>query len=80
MARTSGGGATQLCFCSNSKRFNRQQLSQIRFDLSGAIYPATILSNVEVMPVTPGGIHHALFHYSTTPSVSLPEKKRQSFD
>jgi hypothetical protein len=48
---TSGGGATQLRFGSSSTGLTPQQVAQIRFDLSGGLYPAAILASGEVVPV-----------------------------
>ncbi len=47
---TSGGGATQLYFGSNSSDLTLQQLSQIRFALSTSLEPAAILATGEVVP------------------------------
>ena len=47
---TSGGGATQLYFGSNSDGLTPQQLARIRFALSTGAYPATILPTGEVVP------------------------------
>jgi hypothetical protein len=48
-----GGGATQLYFGSNSSGLTSQQVAQVKFQLSGSAYPATILSTGEVVPVSP---------------------------
>jgi len=50
---TSGGGATQLYFGSNSSGLTAQQVSQIRFDTSGGLYSAKILATGEVVPAVP---------------------------
>jgi hypothetical protein len=55
----SGGGATQLNFGSNSVGLTSQQLSQIRFALSGSLYPAKILATGEVVPIAPPIIEFA---------------------
>ena len=47
---TSGGGATQLYFGSNSSGLTAQQLAQIQFALSTGVEPATILATGEVVP------------------------------
>ncbi len=47
----SGGGATQIYFGSDSSGLTRQQLAQIRFDISGRLSSATILASGEVVPV-----------------------------
>jgi hypothetical protein len=49
---TSGGGATQLYFGSNSGGLTAPQLAQIRFVLSGGVSAATILGTGEVVPST----------------------------
>jgi len=48
---TSGGGASQLYFGANASGLTAQQLSQIRFVISGRLSPATILSTGEVVPI-----------------------------
>ena len=50
---TFGGGATQLYFGSDSSGLTTQQLAQIRFDMSGRLSPATMLTTGEVVPVAP---------------------------
>ena len=50
---TSGGGATQLYFGSDSSGLTPQQLAQIRFNVSGYLYPAKILATGELVPVAP---------------------------
>lgn len=47
-----GGGATQLYFGSNASGVTSQQLSQIRFVISGNLAPATILATGEVVPAS----------------------------
>jgi hypothetical protein len=56
---TSGGGATQLYFGSNSSGLTPQQLAQIRFVTSGGLSPAKILTTGEVVPVAPPSLQFA---------------------
>jgi hypothetical protein len=46
----SGGGQHQLMFGSSSSGLTSQQLTRIRFALSGELYPARILATGEVVP------------------------------
>jgi hypothetical protein len=46
----SGGGATQLYFGSTADGLTAQQLAQVRFSLSGGLYPARLLVTGEVVP------------------------------
>jgi hypothetical protein len=50
---TFGGGATQLYLGSDSSGLTTQQLAQIRFDISGSLSPAAMLTTGEVVPVAP---------------------------
>ncbi len=47
---TSGGGATQLYFGSDTNGLTASQLAQIRFSISGQLCPARILSTGEAVP------------------------------
>lgn len=49
---TSGHGDTQLFVGSNGNGLTSQQLAQIRFSLTGGLYPAQMLSTGEVIPAT----------------------------
>jgi hypothetical protein len=46
----SGGGQTQLYFANNASGLTAQQLSQIKFAISGGLFSAKILATGEVVP------------------------------
>src|SRR5207237_4361879 len=46
----SGAGATELFFGSDANGLTSRQLAQIKFDVSGGLYPARILATGEVVP------------------------------
>jgi hypothetical protein len=50
---STGGGQTQLYFGSNANGLTSQQIAQIKFALSGGVYPARILATGEVVPNVP---------------------------